>query len=194
MQEEARVKAVDHAPVLALLSKYSENTYSRQRVRYGRKGEGPCAFEEASSRSAAPEKHWRAAACAQLWDAAFAGDEMVGLISAESNGGYWLQTGAGADATCFINEFVVNPAFRGKRIGFLGAAQTFNDGTDVMLLTTNLFRKAFASSSHHVVYLEDPGWRSDTKEMQNTPSRYGFSLRTHPSASPRPRDRPPPCP
>ena len=65
----------DHAPVLALLSKYSENTYSRQRVRYGRTPEGPCAFEAASSRRAAPEKHWRAAACAQLWDAAFAGDE-----------------------------------------------------------------------------------------------------------------------
>ena len=36
--------------------------------------------------------------------------------------------------------------FRGKRVGFLGAAQTFHDGTDVLLLTTNLFRKAFASS------------------------------------------------
>lgn len=39
--------------------------------------------------------------------------------------------------------------FRAKRIGLLAASQTFHDGTDVLLLTTNLFRKAFASSNQH---------------------------------------------
>ena len=39
--------------------------------------------------------------------------------------------------------------FRGKRVGFLAVAQTCQDGTDVMLLSTNLFRKAFASSMQH---------------------------------------------
>ena len=42
-----------------------------------------------------------------------------------------------------------SPRYRAKRIGFLGASQTFHDGTDVLLLTTNLFRKAFASSTQH---------------------------------------------
>ena len=36
------------------------------------------------------------------------------------------------------------PRFRAKRIGFLAASQTFDDETDVALLTTNLFRKSFA--------------------------------------------------
>ena len=51
-----------------------------------------------------------------VWGA-FDGEEMVGMITAETGGGYWLQTGAGEDSTCFINEFVVNPAYRGRRIG-----------------------------------------------------------------------------
>jgi len=51
-----------------------------------------------------------------VWGA-FANGEMVGFISGEVGGGYWLQTGAGQDATCFINEFVVNPTHRGKSIG-----------------------------------------------------------------------------
>lgn len=51
-----------------------------------------------------------------VWGA-FHNNEMVGLISGEDGGGYWLQTGAGKDATCFINEFVVNPEMRGKSIG-----------------------------------------------------------------------------
>lgn len=58
-----------------------------------------------------------------VW-AAFSGDEMAGFITGELGGGYWLQTEPGQDAsldndgtTCFINEFVVNPKFRRKRIG-----------------------------------------------------------------------------
>ena len=45
------------------------------------------------------------------------------------------------------------PRFRGKRIGFLAAQQCFHSGTDVLLLTTNLFRRAFASSSPYEVCL-----------------------------------------
>jgi hypothetical protein len=58
-----------------------------------------------------------------VWGA-FAGEELAGFISGEVGGGYWRQTGPGQEATsdndgatCFINEFVVNPKFRGKRIG-----------------------------------------------------------------------------
>jgi ribosomal protein S18 acetylase RimI-like enzyme len=70
-------------------------------------------------------EHFRRLATGEttVW-AAFAGDEMAGFISGELGGGYWLQTGAGQEhssdndgSTCFINEFVVNPKFRGKRIG-----------------------------------------------------------------------------
>lgn len=46
-------------------------------------------------------------------------------------------------------DLMASPRFRGKRIGYLAAAQTFTDATDVMLLTTNLLRKSFASSVHH---------------------------------------------
>ena len=51
-----------------------------------------------------------------VWGA-FQDTELVGMITGELGGGYWLQTGAGEEATCFINEFVVNPTFRGRRIG-----------------------------------------------------------------------------
>jgi GNAT superfamily N-acetyltransferase len=53
-----------------------------------------------------------------VWGA-FNGDDLVGLISGENGGGYWLETGAGEKAVCFINEFVVNPEQRGKNIGKL---------------------------------------------------------------------------
>ena len=45
------------------------------------------------------------------------------------------------------------PRFRAKRIGFLAAQQCFHESTDVLLLTTNLFRRTFASSSPHEVCL-----------------------------------------
>ena len=52
-------------------------------------------------------------------------------------------------AAFHIVDVMASPRFRGKRIGFLAASQTFTDSTDVLLLTTNLFRKAFASSAQH---------------------------------------------
>ena len=51
-----------------------------------------------------------------VWGA-FDGEHMVGMITGELGGGYWLQTGSGEDSTCFINEFVVDPSYRGRRIG-----------------------------------------------------------------------------
>ena len=44
-------------------------------------------------------------------------NELVGFISGEVGCDYWLETGAGKTATCFIHEFVVNPELRGKKIG-----------------------------------------------------------------------------
>lgn len=43
--------------------------------------------------------------------------ELVGIITGEVGGGYWLQTGDGKGSTCFINEFVVKASHRGRRIG-----------------------------------------------------------------------------
>ena len=51
-----------------------------------------------------------------VW-AAFCEGELAGFISGERGGGYWTQTGAGEEPCCFINEFVVAPKWRGKRIG-----------------------------------------------------------------------------
>ena len=45
------------------------------------------------------------------------------------------------------------PKFLAKRIGSLAAAQSFHSGTEVILLTTNLFRKALASPSSYEVSL-----------------------------------------
>eukprot|EP00519_Triparma_laevis_P013394 CAMPEP_0182490054 /NCGR_PEP_ID=MMETSP1321-20130603/34_1 /TAXON_ID=91990 /ORGANISM="Bolidomonas sp., Strain RCC1657" /LENGTH=1079 /DNA_ID=CAMNT_0024692183 /DNA_START=288 /DNA_END=3527 /DNA_ORIENTATION=+ len=52
-----------------------------------------------------------------VWGAFSESDELVGFISGETGGGYWLETGDGSASTCFINEFVVSPEHRGKRIG-----------------------------------------------------------------------------
>eukprot|EP00606_Chrysophyceae_sp_TOSAG23-5_P000641 GSChrysophyteH2.ASY1.ANO1.1315.1 assembled CDS len=46
-----------------------------------------------------------------------------------------------------IVEVMGQPRFAHKRIGYLAANQSFTDTTDVMLLTTNNFKKEFSSSS-----------------------------------------------
>ena len=43
--------------------------------------------------------------------------QLVGMLTAEVGGGYWVQTGAGGEATCFVNEFVVDASYRGRAIG-----------------------------------------------------------------------------
>jgi len=42
---------------------------------------------------------------------------LVGVVTAECNGGYWNNSSQSKDKCCFVNEFVVNPQFRGKKIG-----------------------------------------------------------------------------
>eukprot|EP01038_Epipyxis_sp_PR26KG_P013128 gene13128-17595_t len=44
-----------------------------------------------------------------------------------------------------IVEVMSQPRFGHKRIGYLAANQTFDESTDVILLTTNLFKKEFSS-------------------------------------------------
>ena len=45
------------------------------------------------------------------------------------------------------------PHFKAKLVGSLATGQTFHDGTEVALLTTNLHRKAIASSNQYEVSL-----------------------------------------
>ena len=56
-------------------------------------------------------------------------------------------------AAFHVVDVMASARYRGKRVGFLAASQTFHDRTDVLLLTTNLFRRTFASSSPHEVCL-----------------------------------------
>ena len=42
-------------------------------------------------------------------------DKLIGIITAEKNGGYWLN--ANKSETCFVNEFVVDADYRGKGVG-----------------------------------------------------------------------------
>jgi AP-3 complex subunit delta-1 len=49
-------------------------------------------------------------------------------------------------ASFSIVEVMSQPRFVHKRIGYLAACQSFTETTDVVLLTTNLFKKEFASA------------------------------------------------
>jgi AP-3 complex subunit delta-1 len=51
-----------------------------------------------------------------------------------------------------IIEVMSQPRFAHKRIGYLAANHTFDDTTDVILLTTNLFKKEFAASNNQNQY------------------------------------------
>lgn len=44
-----------------------------------------------------------------------------------------------------IIEVMASTKYAEKRIGYLAAAQSFNDSTDVLMLTTNLIRKDLKS-------------------------------------------------
>lgn len=52
-----------------------------------------------------------------VWGAFTEDGDLVGFITGEVGGGYWLETGNGEDSTCFVNEFVVSPEHRGKHVG-----------------------------------------------------------------------------
>nr|XP_054764619.1 AP-3 complex subunit delta-1-like [Lytechinus pictus] len=48
-----------------------------------------------------------------------------------------------------IIEVMSSPKFTFKRIGYLAAAQSFHEGTDVLMLTTNMIRKDINSVSQY---------------------------------------------
>ncbi|CAD5114680.1 DgyrCDS3726 [Dimorphilus gyrociliatus] len=50
-------------------------------------------------------------------------------------------------AAFHVIEVMSSTKFTFKRAGYLAAAQSFNDGTDVLMLTTNLIRKDLSSSN-----------------------------------------------
>jgi AP-3 complex subunit delta-1 len=52
-------------------------------------------------------------------------------------------------ASFAIVEVMSQPRFGHKRIGYLAANQSFNEDTNVILLTTNLFKKEFSNSSNN---------------------------------------------
>lgn len=52
-------------------------------------------------------------------------------------------------AAFHVIDVMSSVRFHVKRMGFLAAAQMYTEKTEVLLLTTNLFRKAFVSAVHH---------------------------------------------
>ena len=47
---------------------------------------------------------------------------------------------------CFMNQILIITLIK-KRIGYLAASQSFHEGTDVVMLTTNMIRKDLCSQS-----------------------------------------------
>jgi len=52
-----------------------------------------------------------------------------------------------------VTEVMSHSKFAFKRIGYLAAAQSFDDDTDVLLLTTNQFQKALTSGQQYEIGL-----------------------------------------
>ena len=48
-----------------------------------------------------------------------------------------------------VVEVMSQQKFTGKRIGYLAAAQTFHEGTEVVMLATNLLKKDFNSTNQY---------------------------------------------
>lgn len=64
----------------------------------------------------------------------------------------YLQMACGADmswASFHIVEVMTMPRFSHKKVGYLAAAQSFHEGTDVLVLTTNLLRKDMGSKNEY---------------------------------------------
>jgi len=57
-----------------------------------------------------------------------------------------------------IVEVMSQPTFTNKRIGYLAAAQSFHEGTEVVMLTTSLFKKAKPSPP--------PSYAQDTSALK----------------------------
>lgn len=52
-------------------------------------------------------------------------------------------------ASFHVVEVMSSPKIHLKTVGYLGAAQSFNEDTDVLMLTTNLLKKV---RSNHLTY------------------------------------------
>ena len=64
----------------------------------------------------------------------------------------YLQMACGADmawASFHIVEIMTMPKFAHKKVGYLAASQSFHEGTDVLVLTTNLLRKDMGSKNEY---------------------------------------------
>lgn len=64
----------------------------------------------------------------------------------------YLQMACGTDmswASFHIVEVMTMPKFSHKKVGYLAAAQSFHEGTDVLVLTTNLLRKDMGSKNEY---------------------------------------------
>jgi AP-3 complex subunit delta-1 len=48
-----------------------------------------------------------------------------------------------------VIEVMSQPRFTSKRIGYLAASQSFHEGTEVVMLATNLIRKDFQSNNQY---------------------------------------------
>jgi len=57
-----------------------------------------------------------------------------------------------------IIEVMSSNKFTYKRIGYLAASQTFHEGTDVLMLTTNMIRKQGSVQSEHVRHRYSSQW------------------------------------
>jgi AP-3 complex subunit delta-1 len=53
-------------------------------------------------------------------------------------------------ASFHVVEVMSSPRFHLKSVGYLAAAQSFNQETDVLMLTTNLLKKVDSALSAHV--------------------------------------------
>jgi len=111
-----------------------------------------------------------------VW-AGFDGDTMVGFITGERGGGYWMETGATEQEVYFIHEFVVDPAQRGKSIGTTltkmsidGEAGVFGVVPDCKEMYTTVHsdnvasRTAFVKGGYHevITYQDDMRERATT--------------------------------
>ena len=55
---------------------------------------------------------------------------MVGFITGERGGGYWMETGPKENEVYFIHEFVVDPSMRGKSIGTTLTKMSIDGGAE----------------------------------------------------------------
>ena len=115
---------------------------------------------------------------------AFDGDEMVGMITGELGGGYWLQTAGGEESTCFINEFVVNPSYLPSHrptsplsvhptFGIFGVHPQVKEMYTTVHVDNITSRTAFIKGGYHeVITYKDQHRDRNTTVLKYTPGGY----------------------